>query len=129
MNIQRLTFCVLVTVLSLGVSMESTIGSEKVRIILDTDANNELDDQHAIAYLLFNGDRFEVEGITVNQTSGGGDIDKHVEEAERVVTLCSLASAVKVIPGASGKYERLAAVQLFAGGTGGTPARARRTSR
>ena len=40
--------------------------SEKIRIILDTDANNELDDQHAIAYMLFNDSIFDVEGITIN---------------------------------------------------------------
>ena len=78
--------------------------SNKIRVILDTDANNELDDQHAIAYLLFNGDVFDVEGITVNATSGGGGIDKHTEEARRIVRLCSLASQIKVIPGAAGKY-------------------------
>jgi hypothetical protein len=50
-------------------------------VILDTDANNELDDQHAIAYLLFNGQVFDVEGITVNRTReplricGGGRKD------------------------------------------------------
>jgi purine nucleosidase len=31
-------------------------------VIFDTDANNEIDDQHALAYLLFNGDVFAVEG-------------------------------------------------------------------
>jgi inosine-uridine nucleoside N-ribohydrolase len=81
--------------------------AEKIRIILDTDANNELDDQHAIAYMLFNGDVFDVEGITVNATSGGGEINKHVEEAERIVTLCNLKSTVKVIAGAGGKYEQI----------------------
>lgn len=81
--------------------------ADRMRIILDTDANNELDDQHAIAYLLFNGDKFAVEGITVNATSGGGEIQKHVDEAERIVTLCNLAPRVKVIPGASGKYEEI----------------------
>ena len=25
----------------------------RIRVILDTDANNEIDDQHSIAYLLF----------------------------------------------------------------------------
>ena len=80
---------------------------EKIRILLDTDANNELDDQHAIAYMLFNGDVFDVEGITVNATSGGGPVEKHVEEAERIVTLCSLKSKVRVVPGALGKYEEI----------------------
>ena len=90
-----------------GSHAQATDDADKIRIILDTDANNELDDQHAIAYLLFNGDRFAVEGITVNATSGGGGIEKHVAEAERVVQLCSLASKVKVIPGAGGKYEEI----------------------
>ena len=85
----------------------SPAASKKIRIILDTDANNELDDQHAIAYMLFNGDVFDVEGITVNRTSGGGGINNHVEEAERVVRLCTLHTQVKVYKGASGNYEEI----------------------
>ena len=62
--------------------------ADKIRIILDTDANNELDDQHAIAYLLFNGDTFAVEGITVNATSGGGVVVPRVLRINRsAVTL------------------------------------------
>ena len=80
---------------------------DKIRVILDTDANNELDDQHAIAYMLFNGDVFDVEGITVNRTSGGGGIEKHFEEAERVVRLCGLHPLVKTYKGASGTYEQI----------------------
>ena len=41
---------------------------KKIRVILDTDANNELDDQHAIAYMLFNSQVFNIEGITINKT-------------------------------------------------------------
>ena len=44
-------------------------------MIIDSDANNELDDQHAIAYALFNGDVFNVIGITVNDTRNGNGID------------------------------------------------------
>lgn len=80
---------------------------EKIRVILDTDANNELDDQHAIAYLLFNGDVFDVEGISVNRTMAGGGIDEHVAEAVRVVRLCGLESHVKVIRGASGSFTEI----------------------
>jgi inosine-uridine nucleoside N-ribohydrolase len=79
----------------------------KIRVILDTDANNELDDQHAIAYMLFNGHIFDVEGITVNRTYNGGNIDKHFEEAMRVVRLCSLDSYIKVYKGASAKYDEI----------------------
>jgi len=73
---------------------------KRIPVILDTDANNELDDQHAIAYLLFNQDYFDVRGITVNETYNGGSIEKHVEEAQRVVDLCGYNGQVRVIPGA-----------------------------
>ena len=81
--------------------------AEKVRVLLDTDANNELDDQHAIAYLLLNGDVFDVEGITVNRTLGGGDIDAQALEAERVVRLLGLYPDVAIYKGASGSFEEI----------------------
>ncbi|MBC8181510.1 nucleoside hydrolase [candidate division KSB1 bacterium] len=81
--------------------------SEKIRVILDTDANNELDDQHAIAYMLFSGDVFDVEGITVNKTYNGGEVEKHLKEAERVVKLCSLPSQIKVYKGANGSFDEI----------------------
>ncbi|MBL7113732.1 MAG: nucleoside hydrolase [Bacteroidales bacterium] len=80
---------------------------EKTRVLLDTDANNELDDQHAIAYMLFNGDYFDVEGITVNRTSNGGDVSKHYEEAERVVKLCDLHGKIDIYTGADGSFEEI----------------------
>lgn len=88
-------------------SPQSTSSPEKIRVILDTDANNELDDQHAIAYMLFNQDLFDVEGITVNETRSGGKIDNHVAEAERVVELCGFKGKVPVIKGASGSYSQI----------------------
>jgi purine nucleosidase len=86
---------------------ESEFQPERIRVILDTDANNELDDQHAIAYLLFNGGVFDVEGITVNRTFNGGEVDKHFEEAERVVKLCNLHPQVRVYRGANGNFEEI----------------------
>ncbi|MEO6525145.1 MAG: nucleoside hydrolase [Gemmatimonadaceae bacterium] len=80
----------------------------RTRVLLDTDANNEVDDQHAIAYMLFSGGTFEVEGITVNRTRGGGDIEKQAEEAERIVTLASLERIFSVRRGASGRYAEIA---------------------
>lgn len=62
--------------------------SYKTRVIFDSDTNNELDDQHALAYLLFNGETFDVAGITVNATRSGGNIDLQYAEAERVTQLC-----------------------------------------
>jgi purine nucleosidase len=81
----------------------------RTRIIVDSDANNELDDQHAIAYVLLNPDRFDVEGITVNKTFGGGPIRQHAEEAERVVKLCGRSPEVRVFEGATGGFEEIRA--------------------
>ncbi|HKP15065.1 MAG TPA: nucleoside hydrolase [Gemmatimonadaceae bacterium] len=78
------------------------------RVLLDSDANNELDDQHAIAYLLFSGDVFDVEGITVNRTRGGGDVEKQAEEAERITTLAGLRRVFPVFRGANGSFAEIA---------------------
>jgi purine nucleosidase len=79
----------------------------KVRILLDTDANNEIDDQHAIAYMLLSGDVFLVEGLTVNRTNNGGDIEAQALEAERVVGLCNMHPALPVTRGASRSFGEL----------------------
>jgi len=81
--------------------------SGKIHVILDTDANNELDDQYAIAYLLFNSHIFHAEGITVNRTHNGGTIHEHYQEADRIVTLCGLKSHVPIYKGASGTYDEI----------------------
>jgi inosine-uridine nucleoside N-ribohydrolase len=92
----------------LGCSSESDLTTaNKIRVLLDTDANNELDDQHAIAYLLFNRDVFQVEGLTVNRTWNGGDVSKHAEEAERIVRLCGLYPEITVYTGANGSFEEI----------------------
>ena len=82
-------------------------GGKKERIIVDSDDNNELDDQHAIAYVLLSPERFDVEGITVNKTFGGGGIRLHAEEAERVVKLCGLSKRVHVYRGATGSFQEI----------------------
>jgi len=83
------------------------IKQDKIRVIIDSDANNELDDQHAIAYLLFNGHVFEPEGITVNRTQNGGNIDEQYAEADRIVRLCDMHSKIRIYKGASGTYEEI----------------------
>lgn len=80
---------------------------EKIRVILDTDANNELDDQHAIAYILFNSNIFNVEGITINKTKKGGSIDDHYDEADRVVKLCGWDSKIELYKGANGSFDEI----------------------
>ncbi|OUV59891.1 MAG: nucleoside hydrolase [Cellvibrionales bacterium TMED122] len=82
--------------------------SNKIRILLDTDANNEIDDQHAIAYLLLSGEPFIVEGLTVNRTNNGGDIEAQALEAERIVRLCTLHPQLTVTRGASESFNEIA---------------------
>ena len=82
--------------------------SNRIRVLLDTDANNEIDDQHAIAYLLLSGASFFVEGLTVNRTDNGGDIEAQALEAERVVRLCNLHPQLAVIRGASASFNEIA---------------------
>jgi purine nucleosidase len=99
-------WALLLLVLSLLIACTNS-EPEKIRVLLDTDANNELDDQHAIAYLLFNGDYFDVEGITVNKTIDGGDVEQHYKEAERVVKLCNLYNKIVIYKGANGTFDEI----------------------
>lgn len=85
----------------------SPVAESKTRIIFDTDANNELDDQHALAYLLFNESYFDVAGVTVNATSSGGDIHAHLREAERVMKLCGADGKIPVWKGADSNFARI----------------------
>jgi purine nucleosidase len=82
-------------------------GRPRMRILIDTDTNNELDDQHAIAYALFNGGTFEVVGVTVNRTDSGGGIDDHVAEAQRVVRLTGHEGRIPVVKGADRSFEEI----------------------
>jgi len=77
----------------------------KIPVIIDTDANNELDDQHALAYLFFNGEIFDVIGVTVNATYNGGEIDEHVAEAKRVMKLCDVEDKIPLYSGANDDFE------------------------
>lgn len=94
-------------ILVIAAVSSNAIAAEKIRVILDSDANNELDDQHAIAYMLFNGDVFDVEGVTVNRTKNGGPVNNHFAEAERVVKLCGLHPQITVYSGADGSFEEI----------------------
>lgn len=78
-----------------------------IPVIFDTDANNELDDQHALAYLLLSDSVFDVVGITVNATWNGGDIDQHFLEADRVIRLCGWEGRVPLLKGANGSFEEI----------------------
>jgi purine nucleosidase len=79
---------------------------KKMRVVFDTDTNNELDDQHALAYLLFNQDIFKIEAITINTTSSGGNIEKQYAEAKRVLQLCA-ADTLPVLKGADQSFTEI----------------------
>jgi hypothetical protein len=76
-----------------------------IDVIFDTDANNELDDQHALAYLVMNGETFNVKGVTVNATRNGGNIEGHYLEAMRILELCTVADRIPLLKGADGSFE------------------------
>ncbi len=80
-------------------------GSSKIAVVIDTDANNELDDQFALAYLFFSGKSFIVPGVTVNATKNGGDIEGHRMEAERVMRMCKVFGNIPLIKGANKNFE------------------------
>jgi hypothetical protein len=88
-------------------SENTDTGKQGIPVIFDTDANNELDDQHALAYLLLNEETFDVLGITVNATFNGGEIDEHMKEAQRVVDLVGWTDRVNVIKGANGDFPEI----------------------
>ena len=78
-----------------------------IPILIDTDANNELDDQHALAYAFFNAETFDIKGITVNATFGGGDAAQQMVEAERVMQLCNVSGKYPLIKGATLNFDTL----------------------
>ncbi len=78
--------------------------TEKLAVIFDTDANNELDDQHALAYLFSNRDYFDIKAVTVNATRNGGDIEGHYDEAERIMKLFNVRQEIPLLKGANKSF-------------------------
>jgi len=78
----------------------------RIPIIFDTDANNELDDQHAMAYLFYNQDTFDILAVTVNTTMGGGNIDSQYAEAERIMKLCKI-DTIPLLKGADKSFKTI----------------------
>jgi purine nucleosidase len=73
---------------------------KQIPILIDTDANNELDDQHALAYAFANPDVFKIVGITVNNTINGEGIEGHYEEALRIARLFKVENLYPIKKGA-----------------------------
>lgn len=104
---RKFSCSILVAIILMGcTSQKSEPIEKKMRVIFDTDTNNELDDQHALAYLLFNQDVFKIEAITINTTSSGGNMEKQYAEARRVLQLCA-ADTLPVLKGADKSFAEI----------------------
>ncbi|MBX2815922.1 MAG: nucleoside hydrolase [Saprospiraceae bacterium] len=89
---------------------QAEAANDRLPVIFDTDANNELDDQHALAYLLFNQAFFDIRAITTNATPSGGAIALHMEEARRIIALCDQEKSVHLVEGADQNFDDIRAL-------------------
>lgn len=105
-----LLYFILFAVLSISScrTQEKDHSDNRIDLIIDTDANNELDDQHALAYAFCNSESFNLIGVTVNSTRAGGNIEEHYKEAVRIAHLCKAWGRVPIKKGAEGRYSEIA---------------------
>jgi len=75
----------------------------RLRVIIDSDAKNEIDDQWAIALAILSPERFEIEGFIGanfdNVRGGPGGIAASVREIETVLKKAGMAGRWPVLPG------------------------------
>ncbi|WP_297092348.1 nucleoside hydrolase [uncultured Draconibacterium sp.] len=90
------------------VSIQKDTSLAKMKVLIDTDANNELDDQHALAYAFLNDAVFDVIGVTVNNTRNGYGIQGQYDEAERIIKLFNKEGQVPLFMGADKSYAEIA---------------------
>lgn len=89
---------------SIDLNAQTASITQKLSVIFDTDANNELDDQHALAYLFSNQNFFDIRAVTVNATRSGGDIQGHFDEAARIMQLFNVRQNIPLLKGANKSY-------------------------
>ena len=63
---------------------------ERIPIVLDTDANHGVDDQNAIAFIVFRQDVFDIRAMVSNSTPGTSIGGMH-DELEDIVAVCGAA--------------------------------------
>lgn len=79
----------------------------KVRVVLDTDTYNEIDDQYAVAYAMLSPSSMTVEAIYAapylnrRSASSGDGMEKSYDEILRVLDRIGKTGAVKVLKGSS----------------------------
>jgi inosine-uridine nucleoside N-ribohydrolase len=76
---------------------------QKLRILIDSDAKNEIDDQWAIALAILSPERFQIEGFVGanfdNERGGPLGIERSVAEIELLLDKAGLAGCWPVLPG------------------------------
>jgi inosine-uridine nucleoside N-ribohydrolase len=77
---------------------------QRLRVVIDSDAKNEIDDQWAIALALLSPERFEIEGFVganfANSFSDGPDsVEQSVREIELLLDKAGMAGHCPVLPG------------------------------
>lgn len=76
---------------------------KKIRVIIDTDAKNEIDDQWAITLALLSSERFEIEGFVASNydhpDGGPSGIEKSFQEIELVLKKAGFENTYQVYKG------------------------------
>jgi inosine-uridine nucleoside N-ribohydrolase len=104
---QLFNFVLILLLISSCQLTQKPVEKTRIKIIIDSDANNELDDQHALAYAFLNSEVFEVVGITVNNTRNGDGIQGQYDEALRVIQLFNLEDKMPLYKGADKSYAEI----------------------
>ena len=71
----------------------------KIRVVIDTDAANEIDDQHAITLALLSPERFQIEGFVAanfGDTGGEHGVDRSFAEIKQVLEKAHMAGKYPV---------------------------------
>jgi len=80
---------------------------KKIDVIFETDSNNELDDQQAMAYFFFNSSTFNTKTITVNSTYNDGNIEEQYAEAVRIMKLCQVSIKIPFYKGTNKSFQEI----------------------
>lgn len=76
---------------------------ERLKVIIDSDAKNEIDDQWAIALAILSPERFEIEGFVAanfdNSRGGPGGIEASAQEIELILDKAGMAGRWPVLRG------------------------------
>jgi len=97
---RALRFFAAVTIFLLCSGLLHLRAGEPMRIIIDTDAACERDDQHAISYALLSPEIFEIEGFTAVH-NGPGTLETNFLEIHNVIGLAG-KGGIDVLRGAAG---------------------------